>query len=63
MLKVVQGGFEEGIWLHDRDAYSDESIANGNKLFKELIDAGHTWLKDYLWDIKPIPNPELRRVK
>jgi hypothetical protein len=26
-MKVIQGGFKKGSWLHDRDAYSNEEIA------------------------------------
>jgi hypothetical protein len=26
MMKVIQGGFDERMWLHDRNAYSDKEI-------------------------------------
>lgn len=60
-LKVIQGGFQEGEWLHDRRNISDEEIEIWNERFRYLIGEGHTWLQDYLWDIKP--RPSLKRVK
>jgi len=64
MLKVVQGGFKEGVWLRDRNFYSDKDIAEGNEWFKQLSerDPQHfSWLVDYIWDIKPQTQPT--RVK
>jgi len=60
-LKVIDGGYQEGEWLHDRRNIPDEEIEIWNERFRYLISEGHTWLKDYLWDIKP--RPSLKRVK
>ncbi|MGB9613861.1 MAG: hypothetical protein ACPL4K_06815 [Candidatus Margulisiibacteriota bacterium] len=62
-LKVIKGGYRPGVWLHDRKTYSDEDIAIGNEKFKQLISLGHTWLKNYLWEVKPTSQTELRRIK
>jgi len=59
---VIDGGYRKGVWLHDRKTYSDEEIAIGNERFKHLINLGHTWLKDYLWDIQPMQT-EIKRIK
>jgi hypothetical protein len=61
LMEVIQGGFKKGEWQSDRDAHSDEEIAIWNDRFQWLISQGHTWLKDYLWDI--MPEPELKVVK
>jgi len=62
-MRLIQGGYEEGVWLHDRNTYSNEEIAIKNERFKQLISQGHTWLKDFIWDIKHSSDPNLRIVK
>jgi len=60
-FQVIDGGYQEGEWLHDRRNISDEEIEIWNERICILIAEGHTWLKDFLWDIKP--KPPLTRVK
>jgi len=60
-FQVIDGGYQEGEWLHDRRNISDEEIEIWNERIRILISEGHTWLKDFLWDIKP--KPPLTRVK
>ena len=51
-LKVIQGGFQKGMWQSDRDAYSDEDIAEGNALFEELAQKHNPAWRMLLWNIK-----------
>jgi hypothetical protein len=63
-MEVIQGGFQKGAWLHDRDAYSDEEIEICNERFKQLITRypdKHPFFELFLWNIKP--KTELRAVK
>jgi len=60
-FQVIDGGYQEGEWLHDRRNISDEEIEIWNERIRILIAEGHTWLKDFLWDITP--KPPLTRVK
>lgn len=60
-MEVIEGGFKEGIWQSDRDAYSDEDIEEGNAIFEELAQKHNSaWMK-LIWNIKE-PKP-LRIVK
>jgi hypothetical protein len=52
MMKLIQGGFEEGMWLHDRSAYSDAEIEIWNTRLEQLS-LRHPWLKDCIWKINP----------
>lgn len=63
-MEVIQGGFKKGFWLHDRETYSNEEIEVWNNRFEWLVSQGHSWLKDYIWDIKPNDhNSNLQLVK
>ncbi|RJR47283.1 MAG: hypothetical protein C4567_01255 [Deltaproteobacteria bacterium] len=62
MMKVIQGGFKKGFWLHDREAYSDEEIAKTNQRFRQLINRYpeyRSFFEFFLWDIKPKQKPRL----
>lgn len=63
MMKIIEGGYQKGSWLHDRDAYSEEEIEAWNKRFMWLISQGHTWLKDYIWHIKSKPGLPQMEIK
>ena len=58
MMKVVKGGFKEGMWQHDRNTYSDEEIEIWNVRLEQLSQK-HPWLKDFIWKIKPKRKPTL----
>jgi hypothetical protein len=63
-VEVVEGGFKKGSWLHDREAYSDEEIAEVNERFRQLIDRYpqyRPFIEYFLWDIPP--KSELKVVK
>jgi len=62
MLKVVQGGFKEGVWFHDRNAHTQEEIDFLNEAFREAGRHDPRWLK-LIWDIKVDSQPELHRIK
>lgn len=61
-MEAIQGGFKEGSWQSDRDAFSDEYIETWDDRLKQLSRYPQvSWLKDYIWGTKP--KPELRIVK
>lgn len=65
-MEAIQGGFKKGVWLHDRNFYSEEEIVDGNEWFKQLSNRcpqQFSWLMDYIWDINPKPRPNLMTVK
>jgi hypothetical protein len=65
-MEVIQGGFKEGVWLHDRNFYSEEEIEDGNEWFRQLTNRYpqyFSWLMDYVWDIKPKSKTNLITVK
>lgn len=51
-MRIIKGGFDEGMWLHDRNTYSDEEIEVWNARLKQLS-LKHPWLKDFIWKINP----------
>lgn len=57
-LKVIQGGFQEGRWQSDRNAFSDEYIETWNSRLAQLTSRYPEleWLKPYIWEIKPRPS-------
>jgi hypothetical protein len=62
MMKVIQGGFKKGSWLHDREAYSDEEIAEVNQRVRQLITRYpkyRAFFEFFLWDINPKQKPRL----
>ena len=61
-FKVIQGGYRQGVWLHDRQAHTQEEINFINEAFREAGQHDPRWLK-LVWDIKVDDQPELQRVK
>lgn len=57
-MKVIQGGFDEGMWLHDRSASSDEEIEIWNARLEQLS-LRHPWLKVFIWEVNPKQKPRL----
>ncbi len=63
MLKVVQGGYQKGIWMHDRDAHTQEEIDALNEAFRLLGQDDPRFLK-LIWNVKvDVPSLELEVVK
>ncbi|MHB8066520.1 MAG: hypothetical protein ACYDIC_01325 [Desulfobaccales bacterium] len=58
MMKVIQGGFDERMWLDERNAYSDEEIEVWNARLEQLS-LKHPWFKDFIWKINPKQKPQL----
>ena len=59
-MKVIEGGYRKGFWLHDREAYSDEEIAKVNQRVRQLINRYpkyRAFFELFLWDIKPKQKP------
>lgn len=66
LMKVIQGGLKKGSWLQDREAYSDEEIAEVNQRLRQLINRYpkyRSFFELFLWDIKEDAKPKIRRVK
>jgi hypothetical protein len=61
-MGVIRGGFKEGIWFHDREAYTQEEIDFVNEAFREAGQHDPRWLK-LIWDVKVDVKPKLHRVK
>jgi hypothetical protein len=60
-MEVIDGGFKEGDWQSDREAYSDEDIQAFNEILRKLAKDVHPgWLK-LLWE--PKEPPQLKCVK
>lgn len=57
-MKVIQGGFKDGMWGSDREAYSDEEIEVWNERLQQ-ISLDHPWLKEFIWNINPKQKPRL----
>jgi hypothetical protein len=62
LMKVIDGGYRRGLWLHDRDSITQEEVDFLNAAFREAGKHDPRWLK-MIWDIKVESNPEMRRVK
>jgi len=60
-MKVIEGGYKKGMWLHDSDAYTDEEIEYANEAFRRLAQADPRWLK-LIWEPRK-DQPEIRRIK
>jgi len=61
-VEVIQGGFQKDMWGSDRNAYSDEEIAEGNERFRQLIERNPQYrplFEFFLWDIQPKSEPKL----
>lgn len=62
-LKVIDGGYRPGVWLHDRNAHTQEEIDALNEAFRLLGQDDPRFLK-LIWDIKvESRSPALRLVK
>jgi len=62
-LKVIDGGHQKGIWMHDRDAHTQEEIDALNEAFRLLGQDDPRFLK-LIWNIKADSfSPELQIVK
>jgi len=55
-MRVIKGGFDEGMWLHDRNGYTDEEIKLWNERLRRLS-LKHPWLKGFSWEIRPTQKP------
>jgi len=51
-LKVVQGGFQKGVWQHDREAHTDEDIEFFNE-FLRTVAKHRPQAANVIWDIPP----------
>ena len=51
-LKVVQGGYQKGVWQYDREAYTDEEIESFNE-FLRTIARHRPQAARVIWDIPP----------
>ncbi|MBW2600207.1 MAG: hypothetical protein JRC60_09155 [Deltaproteobacteria bacterium] len=51
-LKVVQGGFQKGVWQYDREAYTDEEIEFLNE-FLRTVAKHRPEAAEVIWDISP----------
>ncbi|MBW1731811.1 MAG: hypothetical protein JRJ75_13130 [Deltaproteobacteria bacterium] len=60
-MKLIEGGYKKGMWLHDPDAYTDEEIEYANEAFRRLAQADPCWLK-LVWEPRR-EQPEIRRIK
>lgn len=60
-MELIEGGFKEGIWQSDRDAYSEEDIEAGNAIFEMLARKHNPAWKELIWEIKE--NQPLKVVK
>ena len=62
-FKVIDGGYQKGIWMHDRDAHTQEEIDALNEAFRLLGQDDPRFLK-LIWDIKVDSfSPDVRIVK
>lgn len=61
-LKVIDGEYQKGIWMHDRKAHTQEEIDFINAAFREAGQYDPRWLK-LVWDVKVESQPELKRIK
>ena len=60
-LKVVQGGYQKGHWMHDSDI-DDETLELFNELFTKIAENERPQAAKYIWH----PNrdqPKLKLVK
>ena len=60
-IKVLNGGYRKGKWLHDPNAYTDEEIEYANEAFRRLGRFDPRWLK-LIWEPRK-QAPEIRRIK
>ena len=60
-MKVIDGGYQKGIWMHDPEDSTQEEIDFLNEGFRRVGKGDPRWLK-LIWE----PNkqkPKLHRVK
>jgi hypothetical protein len=60
-MEVIQGGFKEGCWLHDRSAYTQEEIDFANEAFREAGKHDPRWLQ-LVWNINLDSKADLREA-
>ena len=60
-MKVIEGGYKKGFWLHDPDCATQEEIDFLNEAFREAGKHDPRWLK-LIWEPKK-EKPRLRRIK
>ncbi|RLB01245.1 MAG: hypothetical protein DRG59_06915 [Deltaproteobacteria bacterium] len=60
-MKVIEGGYKKGLWLHDPDAHTQEEIDFLNEAFRRVGKADPRWLK-LIWEPKK-EKPKLTVVK
>lgn len=60
-MEVVDGGFKQGMWQSDRDAYSDEDIEAFNNVLHRLAKDIHPGWRKLVWE--PKEPPPLKCVK
>ncbi|MDD3581952.1 MAG: hypothetical protein PHW74_13135 [Desulfobacca sp.] len=60
-MQLIKGGYQKGIWLHDRQGHTQEEIDFMNAAFWEAGRHDPRWLK-LIWDIKVDQRPELRMI-
>ncbi len=62
-MKVIKGGYEKGLWGHDRDAYSDEDIEFFNE-FLRTVAKDRPQAANVIWDVCPKDKlSEIRLIK
>jgi len=62
-VEVIEGGYQKGLWFHDRDAHTQEEIDALNEAFRLIGQDDPRWLK-LIWDVKAgAPPPKLQVVK
>ena len=61
-MQLIKGGYQKGIWLHDRQGHTQEEIDFMNAAFREAGRQDPRWLK-LVWDIKVDHRPALRVIE
>jgi len=61
-MDVIQGGYQKGLWFHDRGANTQEEINFMNEAFQEAGKHDPRWL-ELVWDVKVDSQLELRQIK
>lgn len=61
-MKVIEGGYQKGLWFHDPEAHTQEEVDALNEAFRLLGQDDPRFLK-LIWDVKVDEKPEFRVVK
>ncbi|MBW2648197.1 MAG: hypothetical protein JRC53_00005 [Deltaproteobacteria bacterium] len=59
--KIIEGGYQKGVWGHDRDAYSNEDIEFFNE-FLRTVAKHRPQATNVIWDVPQndkLPKPTL----